>query len=73
MQKVQVVSVEDCGYYSNGNTYGSTVTVTLQRGNVFAKCEDILIWEEEYAEDAFDEWMDLANAQEEGYTTWEEA
>jgi hypothetical protein len=73
MSKVQVVSIEDCGYYSSEYTSGSTVTVTLQRGNTFAKCEGILIWEEEYMEDCFDEWLDCANAGEEGYTTWEEA
>jgi len=70
MQKVQVISVEDCGWYMDGNTSGSTVTVTLCRGNTYAKCEDILIWDAEFAEEAFDEWMELATNGEEGYTTW---
>lgn len=68
LDKVVVVSVEDAGYYSGEFTSGSTVKVTLRRGNEIASCDDILIWEEEYAEDCFDEWMDCALAGEEGYT-----
>jgi len=66
--KVKVVSVEDAGYYSSEYASGSTVKVTLQRGNEIASCDGILIWEEEYAEDAFEEWKDCALAGEEGYT-----
>ena len=66
--KVKVVSVEDAGYYSDAYTSGSTVKVTLQRGSDFASCDGILIWEEEYAEDCFDEWVECAAAGEEGYT-----
>jgi hypothetical protein len=68
MQKVEVVSVEDAGYYSSEYISGSTVKVTLARGNEFVTCDGIVIWEEEYAEDAFDEWKDCALAGEEGYT-----
>jgi hypothetical protein len=72
MQKVEVVSIEDCGYYTSEYTSGSTVTVTLFKDGVYAKCEDILIWEEELAEEAFEEWVALAADGEEGYTVWEE-
>ena len=68
LDKVQVVSVEDAGYYSGQFTSGSTVKVTLRRGNEVASCDDILIWEEEFAEECFDEWVELALAGEEGYT-----
>ncbi len=67
-KKVKVISVEDAGYYVGATTSGSTVKVTLQRGNEVASCDDILIWDEEYAEDCFDEWVACALAGEEGYT-----
>jgi hypothetical protein len=66
--KVKVVSVEAAGYYTSEYASGSTVKVTLQRGTEIASCDEILIWEEEYAEDCFEEWMDCALAGEEGYT-----
>jgi len=66
--QVEVVSIEDAGYYASEYISGSTVKVTLQRGNEIASCDGIVIWEEEYAEDAFDEWKDCALAGEEGYT-----
>ncbi len=67
--KVQVVSVEDGGYYSGQYTSGSTVNVTLKRGEDFATCEGILIWEEELADsDLFDEWVACAMDKEEGYS-----
>ena len=66
--KVKVVSVEDAGYYSGTYTSGSTVKVTLERDGDFATCDGILIWEEEFAEEAFDEWVALAIDGEEGYT-----
>lgn len=69
MQKVKVVSVEDAGYYSGQFTSGSTVKVTLQRGKEVTSCDGILIWEAELADsDLFDEWAELAQAGEEGYT-----
>lgn len=70
--QVEVVSIEDAGYYSSEYASGSTVTVTLQRGDVFAKCEGILIWEEEMADEAFEEWVMLADEGEEGYSVWVE-
>ena len=66
--EVEVVSVEDAGYYVGEYTSGSTVKVTLKRGDEIASCDGILIWEEEMAEEAFDEWVELALAGEEGYT-----
>ena len=69
MQKVKVISVEDAGHVSNAYTSGSTVKVTLQRGEDFATCDGILIWEEELADsDLFDEWVACAVDGEEGYS-----
>lgn len=73
MQKVEVVSVEDAGFYSDAYTSGSTVKVTLQRGDEIVSCDGILIFEEEQVDsDLFDEWKELALAGEEGYTYAEE-
>jgi len=66
--QVQVVSVKAAGFYKDAHISGSTVKVTLQRGTETASCDEILIWDEEYAEDCFDEWMDCALAGEAGYT-----
>ena len=66
--KVKVVSVEDAGYYTSAYASGSTVKVALQRGEDFASCDGILIWEEDMAEDCFDEWVACAVDGEEGYT-----
>ena len=68
LDKVEVVSVEDAGYYSSAYTSGSTVKVTLQRGKDFASCDGILIWEADMADEAFDEWVACAVDGEEGYT-----
>jgi len=69
MQKVTVISVEAAGYYEDANTSGSTVKVTLKRGEDFATCDGILIWDEELADsDTFDEWVACAKAGEEGYS-----
>ena len=66
--QVEVVSVKDAGYYTSAYASGSTVNVTLKRGEDFATCNSILIWEEDMAEDCFDEWMECAVAGEEGYS-----
>ena len=68
MQKVKVVSVEDAGYYVGAITSGSTVKVTLRRGDDFVSCDGILIWEDADAEHCFDEWVACAKAGETGYT-----
>jgi hypothetical protein len=71
MQNVKVVSIEDAGYYTSNITSGSCVKVTLQRDNDFATCDGILIWDEEYlCDDLFDEWVDCAKNNEEGYTAF---
>lgn len=66
--KVEVLSVRQGGYYSSEHASGSTVNVTLQRGGDFVSCDGILIWEEELAEECFDEWVECAMAGEVGYT-----
>ena len=68
LDTVEIVSVEDGGYYSSAYTSGSTVNVTLQRGGDFASCEGILFWEDSMADEAFDEWVACAIEGEEGYT-----
>ena len=73
LDTVEVVSVEDDGYYSDAYISGSCVKVTLQRGNEFASCEQIVIWDEELVgEDLFDEWVCMAMEGVEGYKYWEE-
>ena len=66
--KVKVVSIEEAGYYASEYASGSTVKVALQRGEDFATCDGMLIWEEELAEEAFDEWVECAVAGEDGYS-----
>jgi len=74
--KTIVVGNEYCGYYNglkDGNSCsGSTSTVTLKRGNEYARCEDILIWEEENAEMCFEEFKEFAEAGYKGYSYWRE-
>lgn len=66
---VKVASVTAGAYYSSTHMSGSTVNVTLQRGEEFVSCEGILIWEDSMAdEDTFNEWRDCAAAGEKGYT-----
>lgn len=70
---VEVVSVEENGYFVDENTSGSTVAVVLQRDNEFVKCEGILIWEDEMAEECFEDWKQTAlEGEEEGYSYWTE-
>jgi hypothetical protein len=73
MAAVEVISVEDDGYYSDNYISGSCVKVTLQRGNEFAKCGQIVLWEEEYvSNDLFDEWVAYAVAGDDSYEYWTE-
>lgn len=66
---VRVATIEEAGYYSDAYISGSTVRVTLVRGEDFATCNGIVIWEDEYVDDdLFDEWVACAVAGEEGYT-----
>ena len=71
--KVEVVDIEAAGYYASEHMSGNCVKVTLRRGNETASCDGMLIWDEEYAEDCFEEWMDCALAGEAGYTYTEGA
>jgi len=66
--KVEVLNIEDGGFYKDAAVSGNCVKVTLRRGKEIASCDGILIWEEEYADDCFDEWVECAMAGEEGYT-----
>ena len=71
MFNVEVVLVEDSGYYSSEYISGSTVKVTLRRDDEYVSCDDILIWDsDEYLSDIFNEWKELAEAGEEGYDYW---
>lgn len=73
MHEIEVVSIEDAGYYTSEHISGSTVRVVLQRGDEFVECDGIVIWEEEYLDDdLFDEWKMCAEAGEEGYKYWKE-
>ena len=73
MHKVTVVDIEAAGYYASEHMSGNCVKVTLQRGKATASCKQILIWDEEYAEDCFEDWKDCALAGEAGYTYTEGA
>ena len=66
--QVEVVDIEADGFYKDAYTSGNCVKVTLRKGKATASCRQILIWDEEYAEDCFEEWMECALAGEEGYT-----
>lgn len=69
---VEIVAIEDGGYYRDEYTSGNTVNVTLRRGDVFASCEQILIFEDdaEALEEAFVEWVLMAEDGMDGYATW---
>ena len=69
MCKVTVVSVEDGGYYESEYASGETVDVTLQRGDVQVCCTGILLWDDSDDLNAvFEEWLELAEAGEEGFS-----
>ena len=70
---VKVVSIEEAGYYSDSNTVGNTVNVTLKRDNEFARCEGVLIVEESWDEEQFDIWVQFAEAGVAGFEYWQEA
>ena len=66
--KVKVINIEADGYYTSEHASGNCVKVTLQRGKDVASCGQMLIWDEEYAEDCFDEWVECAVAGEAVYS-----
>lgn len=70
--QVEVVDIEDGGFYKDAYTSGNCVKVTLRKGTETVSCEQILIWDEEYAEDCFEDWKDCALASEAGYTYTED-
>lgn len=76
MEPVEIVSVEDSGYYHSTSMSGSTVKVTLQRGNEFVSCEGIVIWDPEEDDEilgyVFDEWVTCFNEGDVGYSYWTE-
>ena len=68
---VEVVSIEEAGYYSDSNTVGNTVTVTLKRDNEYARCEGVLIVDEESLDaEQFDIWVQFAEAGVAGFEHW---
>ena len=68
---VEVVSIEEAGYYSDSNTVGNTVTVTLKRNNEYARCEGVLIVDEEsWDAEQFDIWVQFAEAGVAGFEYW---
>ena len=71
--QVEVVDIDADGFYKDANVSGNCVKVTLRKGTEVASCRQILIWDEEYAEDCFEDWKDCALAGEEGYTYTEGA
>ena len=72
--QVAIVEMADAGYYVGETTCGALTGYTLQRGNEFVNCDEVLIMEtdEEFLVDTFEEWKDCALAGEEGYTYWTE-
>lgn len=64
-----IVQVEEV----NSTVNGTTVKVTLRRdsdiGFEYVSCDDILIFDEDSIDEAvFEEWKEMAEAGEEGYT-----
>jgi len=72
---IDVVAIEDSGYYHDENVSGSTIKVTLQRGNEFVSCDGILwsAWSEEgLDDDVFNEWKSYAKDGDKAYKYWRE-
>lgn len=73
MATVELVSIEDDGYYTGELASGPLVKVTLRRGNEYVSCDSILTWEEEHMDDSlFDEWAEQAQDDVEGHAYWKE-
>ena len=72
--QVEVVSVEDDGHYSDANISGNCVKVTLKRntasGVEYVSCGQIVLWEEDDLDGTFEEWVECAEAGEEGFAHW---
>jgi hypothetical protein len=68
-----VHALEDGGWFDDGFARGALTDVTLRWGNEFARCDGILIWEDEpkeVLEEYFREWQAEAERGVAGYTTW---
>lgn len=72
MQQVQIVEATDAGYFVGNGTSGALTGYTLQRGNEYVSCDEVLIMEmdEETLEDTFEDWKQAAEAGEDGYDYW---
>lgn len=48
-----------------------TVDATLRQGDLYVRCEGIGLWDEELCDEAvFEEWVEYADAGEDGYSKW---
>ena len=71
---IELVSIEDAGYYSDEHTSGNSVKVTLKRDNEYASCDGIVLWDEaDVDNNMFDEWVEFAQAGIEGFEHWQAA
>lgn len=71
-----VHALEDGGWFDDGFARGGLTDVTLRWGDEFARCDGILIWDnepEEVLEEYFQEWQAAAERGEEGYYSWTQA
>lgn len=69
---IEVVSTEEGAAYFGPCTSGCTDNITLRRGDEYVRCEGIMNWDDELADDSlFDEWVMCAEDGEEGYTYWQ--
>lgn len=58
---VYLVGMDDCGFFENATTFGSTVTMRLLKGNEVLEVDDVLIAEtdEESLASMWNEHMDM--------------
>jgi len=72
MEAVQIVDEQYAGYMLNEYASGVLTGYTLQRGNEFVYCDEVLIMEadEEELFYVFEDWKQAALEGEEGYEYW---
>lgn len=72
MEAVQIVDEQYAGYMLNEYASGALTGYTLQRGNEFVYCDEVLILETDEEELAytFEDWKQAALEGEEGYEYW---
>lgn len=71
---VEVLSIEDGGFYVDENVSGSVDDVILRCGDEVMKCEGILIWEdfsEKELEEILENWNECFYSGEEGFFKWD--